>query len=92
MGITLYNLLIAKFKAYEHGYNSLTFLLDYLASRKQRTKTDTSYSSWTEAFQGIPLASILGRLVLNTFINDIFVFARNQNFLILSMMIIFSRV
>ena len=45
MGITLYNLLIAKFKAYEHGYNSLTFLLDYLASRKQRTKTDTSYSS-----------------------------------------------
>ena len=40
-----HNLLIAKLEAYGFDKNSLTFILDYLKDRKQRTKINNSYSS-----------------------------------------------
>ena len=46
------NLLITKLEAYGLHYNGLTFMLDYLTSRKQRTKIDNS--NRTESFPGIP--------------------------------------
>ena len=48
------------------------FLLDYLTFRKQRTKVSSTYSKWSNFRRGIPQGSLLGLILFNIFINDIF--------------------
>ena len=67
-----HDLLIAKLGEYGLGSSSLRLLMDYLNSRKQRTKVGSSYSKWSEIKHGIPQGSILGPLLFNIFINDLF--------------------
>ena len=67
-----HDLLIAKLEAYALGNGSLNLLLDYLSFWKQRTKVGSVYSKWSNIRRGIPQGSILGSLLFNIFINDIF--------------------
>ena len=43
-----------------------------MSNRKQRTKINSLYSSWHEILLGVPQGSILGSLLFNIFLIDLF--------------------
>ena len=67
-----HQLLIAKLNAYGVDMNSLYFLASYLEKRKQKTKVNGSYSNFDDILGGVPQCSILGLLLFNTYICDLF--------------------
>ena len=74
-----HDLLIAKLNAYGFDNSSLKYILSYLSKRKHRTKVNNSYSSWSEIKTGVPQGSILGPLLFNIYLNDIFFFVDKSN-------------
>ena len=68
----LHDLLIAKLAAYGFDYNSLQMLQSYLSNRKQRTKINDAYSKFCEILFEVPQGSILGPLLFNIYICDMF--------------------
>ena len=66
-----YELLIAKLYAYGFDKNSLYIINSYLKGRKQRTKINSSYNTFTEILFGVPQGSILGSLLFNICICDL---------------------
>ena len=73
------NLLLLKLEAYGLTKQSLNLLKNYLEEREQRVKVGGTYSEWSQLFKGVPRGSILGLVLFNVFINDIFLFVNKGN-------------
>ena len=69
-----HDLLLAKLEAYGLDSNIVSFMRSYLANKRQRCKIYNSFSEWAKISCGAPQESILGLLLFNIFINDIFLF------------------
>ena len=67
-----YKLLAAKLNAYGFSLTALKLVHNYLSNRKQRTKINSTYSSLLEIIFGVPQGSILGPLLFNIFLIDLF--------------------
>ena len=73
-----HDLLIAKLEAYGFDYLSLNLISSYLSNRYQRVRINSSYSLWSEIITGVPQGSILGPLIFNIYLSDLFLFEMNS--------------
>ena len=67
-----HKLLIEKLNAYGFSLTALKLVHDYLSNRKQQTDTDSLYSSWLEIYISVSMKVILGPLLFNIFLTDLF--------------------
>ena len=69
-----HNLLIEKLRAYGLAPDAINLLSSYLSDRVQQVIRGSHTSTWENIIKGVPQGSILGPLLFNVFLNDIFFF------------------
>ena len=74
-----HDLIIAKLNAYGFSLPALNLIQNYLAKRKQRTEINDSYSPWSDILFGVSQGFILGPLLFNIFLSDLFLIVKDIN-------------
>ena len=67
-----HNLLIAKLHANGFTRESVKLIKSCLRNHWQTAKVNTNFSSWSELLIVVPQGSVLGALIFNIYINDLF--------------------
>ena len=71
-GCISHDLLIAKLNAYGFDHNTLNVIHNYLFGRSQKTRVGSSFSDLLDILYGEPQRSILGPLLFNINLCDLF--------------------
>ena len=79
MTVLPHSLLIAKLHAYGFNETSTEHLKDHSSHQKLKIKINKTFSNWGNLLHGVPQGSMLGPLIFNVFLCDLFLFKPNIN-------------
>ena len=71
-----HDLLIAKLNAYCIDENALVLIYSYLKRHEQSVRINNTYSSFQTILSGVPQGSVLGPILFNVYVNDLFLFIK----------------